>query len=104
MAGSYLTNGVYLPEMSESPWGEQVNNNFVILSNDIDNIKIDYNTKLSGKFDRTSTTTQIINSNANVNGEWNFANTVQGTITYAIHANDADHASICYKCIQFKLC
>ena len=63
MAGSYLTNGVYLPEMSESPWGEQVNNNFVILSNDIDNVKIDYNTKLSGKLDRTSTTTQIINSN-----------------------------------------
>ena len=92
MAGSYLTNGVYLPEMSESPWGEQVNNNFVILSNDIDNIKIDYNTKLSGKLDRTSTTTQIINSNVNVNGEWNFSNTVQGTITYAIHANDADHA------------
>ena len=92
MAGSYLTNGVYLPEISESPWGEQVNNNFVILSNSIDDVKNDYNTKLSGKFDRTSTTTQIINSNANVNGEWNFANTVQGTITYAIHSNDADHA------------
>jgi len=92
MAGSYLTNGVYLPEISESPWGEQVNNNFVILSNGIDNVKIDYNTKLSGKLDRTSTTTQIINSNVNVNGEWNFANTVQGTITYAIHSNDADHA------------
>ena len=92
MAGSYLTNGVYLPEISESPWGEQVNNNFVILSDGIDNVKNDYNTKLSGKFDRTSTTTQSINSNANVNGEWNFANTVQGTITYAIHSNDADHA------------
>ena len=92
MAGSYLTNGVYLPEMSESPWGEQVNNNFVILSDGIDNVRIDYNAKLSGKLDRTSTTTQIINSNVNVNGEWNFANTVQGTITYAIHSNDSDHA------------
>lgn len=91
--GTYLKNGVYLPYISEKPWGEQVNNNFVILSEACESNENKIQQAIANKVDINSDTIQNINSDADITGSWQFHDTITGTITNAITANSATTAT-----------
>ena len=92
--GTYLENGIYLPAISETPWGEQVNNNFIILNSQYESVKINLQEGLNTKLDKESDELQNVSSNAKITGNWEFTNLINGTISNSINSNYSTHSSL----------
>lgn len=91
--GSYLQNGVYLPELSETPWGDQMNENLSILSETDENNKQLLQQEIDNKVSVNSHTEQTINSDIVLNGNLKTNNVIDGSIKHAINADHADNAN-----------
>lgn len=91
--GSYLQNGVYLPELSETPWGDEMNENLSILSETDENNKQLLQQEIDKKVSLNSNTEQTINSDIVLNGNLKTNNVIDGSIKHAINADHADNAN-----------